>query len=137
MKNIESLLPHRYPFLFVDRIISATDDEIIGIKSFNDGEQFLRSSFDELNFIPGAILIEAMAQCGGAGLRLLGVSKGLYGLASINSANFISGIPYQQEVKLIIKNIKVSSRIIQQSGIIHFNDAVALEANWTCVRLQK
>ena len=136
MSNIESLLPHRHPFLFVDRIISANSEEIIGIKSFNEGDEFLSVS-RESGIIPGAILIEAMAQCGGAGLRLLGVSKGLYGLASINSAKFISSVPFQQEVKFIIKNLQVSSRIIKQTGITCFNEKVALEATWTCVRLQK
>lgn len=137
MKHIESLLPHRHPFLFVDRLISASDEEIIGVKLFDNEHTLLRGSVPEFEFVPGAILIEAMAQCGGAGLRQLNISNGLYALASIDTANFFTLIPYQQEVKFLIKNLQVSSRIIKQSGIAYLKDVPALEASWTCVRIQK
>lgn len=137
MENIESLLPHRHPFLFVDRLISVSEQEIIGVKIFDDENQFQRGSFPEFKFVPGAIIIEAMAQCGGAGLRHLSISKGLYALASIDAANFLSGTPYKQEIKFVIKNLQVSTRIIKQSGIAYCKDVATLEASWTCVRIQK
>lgn len=136
MEHIESLLPHRHPFLFVDRLISVSDEEIIGVKLFDNEHTLSGGSFQEFEFVPGAILIEAMAQCGGAGLRQLNVSNGLYALASIDSANFFVRIPYQQEVKFLIKNVQVSSRIIKQSGTAYLNDIPALEASWSCVRIQ-
>lgn len=137
MEHIESLLPHRHPFLFVDRLISVSDEEIIGVKLFDNEHTLSGGSFPKFDYVPGAILIEAMAQCGGAGLRQLNVSNGLYALASIDSANFFLRIPYQQEVKFLIKNLQVSSRIIKQSGTAYLNDIPALEASWSCVRIQK
>jgi 3-hydroxyacyl-[acyl-carrier-protein] dehydratase len=66
MKEIEILIPQRPPFLYVDRIVSATKDEITGTNMFSCSNEFLRGSFADHYFVPGVILIEAMAQCGGA-----------------------------------------------------------------------
>ena len=76
MSEVESLIPHRPPFLYLDRILTATEFEIIGIKTFSDSDQFLRGSFPEFDFVPGMVLIESMAQCGGAGIKKLGQGSG-------------------------------------------------------------
>ncbi|PZQ91347.1 MAG: beta-hydroxyacyl-ACP dehydratase, partial [Flavobacterium johnsoniae] len=73
-KDIENLIPHRAPFLFVDEIISVDKEQIIGVKKFDDTNFILKGNFPEFNYIPGTILLESMAQCGGAGVRLLGVT---------------------------------------------------------------
>jgi 3-hydroxyacyl-[acyl-carrier-protein] dehydratase len=77
MKEIEILVPQRNPFLFVDKLLSASREEIIGTHIFSDSNQFLRGSFPDYYFVPGAILIEAMAQCGGAGIRKMGLADSL------------------------------------------------------------
>lgn len=45
MKEIEDLIPHRHPFLFVDEIISANQDEIVGIKTFDESIEFINGHF--------------------------------------------------------------------------------------------
>jgi 3-hydroxyacyl-[acyl-carrier-protein] dehydratase len=59
--EIETLIPHRKPFLYIDKIISFTKEEIIGQSMFQDSDGFLSGSFLEHNYVPGVILIEAMA----------------------------------------------------------------------------
>ncbi len=63
--QIKSLLPHRYPFLMVDKIISMTDKEVIGIKNITVNEPFFQGHFPNEPVMPGVMLIEAMAQTGG------------------------------------------------------------------------
>ena len=136
MKEVETLIPHRDPFLFIDRIVSATPEEIVGVKIFPDNDQFLKGSFPEFNFVAGTILIEAMAQCGGAGIKKLGLADGFFGFANIEKAIFFRGVPYGQEFKMVIRNIKIAERYIKQSGVGSVDDKPCLELTWTCVKFQ-
>ncbi len=65
VNKIRSLLPHRYPFLLVDKVISIGKEEIVGIKNVTVNEHFFVGHFPEEPVMPGVLILEAMAQCGG------------------------------------------------------------------------
>ena len=62
---IKKLLPHRPPFLLVDKIISVTEDTVIGVKNVTMNEPFFVGHFPEEPVMPGVLIVEAMAQVGG------------------------------------------------------------------------
>ena len=134
--TIESLIPHRFPFLFVDEILTATPEEIIGSKTFSRAaDEMLCGSFPDSGFIPGMILIESMAQCGGAGIKQLGLADGFFGLVSLDKVRFFKGVSYETEVKYVIKNIRISVRLIKQEGVAYVMNEPVAGASWICAKL--
>lgn len=65
INKIESMLPHRYPFLLVDKIMSIDETGIVGVKNVTMNEPFFQGHFPGNPVMPGVLQLEAMAQCGG------------------------------------------------------------------------
>lgn len=65
INKIKTFIPHRAPFLFVDKIISLTETEIVGIKNVTNDEYYFTGHFPDAPVMPGVLQIEAMAQVGG------------------------------------------------------------------------
>ena len=135
MSEIENLLPHREPFLFVDEIVQADEKKIIAKHIFTEKEFFFKGHFPEYPVVPGVVLIETMAQSGGAGLRKLGVlgDDALFFLASVDKVKFRRQVRPGDEVRSEIENLRVSPRMIKQSGKAYVGDELAAEAEWMCL----
>lgn len=89
INDIEKVLPHRYPFLLVDRILEQGEKEIVGMKNITINEPYFAGHFPGNPVVPAALIIEAMAQV--AGVYLLSESKNrgkLAYFAGINKARF-------------------------------------------------
>ncbi len=134
MADIEKLLPHRDPFVFVDDLIEANAEQIIGYHEFKETDIFFQGHFPEYPVVPGVLLVEMMAQCGGAGLKEAGVLKdGLFFLATIEKAKFRRQVRPGETARIEITNNRASARMIRQSGVVKIGDEVAAEASWMCL----
>jgi UDP-3-O-[3-hydroxymyristoyl] N-acetylglucosamine deacetylase/3-hydroxyacyl-[acyl-carrier-protein] dehydratase len=65
LEDIKKRLPHRYPFLMVDKIIALDETTVVGIKNVSFNEPFFQGHFPDEPIMPGVLLVEALAQCGG------------------------------------------------------------------------
>ncbi|MDR1227038.1 MAG: bifunctional UDP-3-O-[3-hydroxymyristoyl] N-acetylglucosamine deacetylase/3-hydroxyacyl-ACP dehydratase [Prevotellaceae bacterium] len=65
INRIKNILPHRPPFLLVDKIIHMTEESVVGVKSVTMNEPFFVGHFPDEPVMPGVLVVEAMAQCGG------------------------------------------------------------------------
>jgi len=149
-EEIERLLPHREPFLFIDEITEAGENKIVARHVFTDKEFFFKGHFPGYPVVPGVILIETMAQSGGAGLRKALAKSGsagaggesssggipenaLFFLASVDKVKFRRQVRPGEEVRSEITNLRVSPKMIKQSGKAYVGNELAAEAEWLCL----
>jgi 3-hydroxyacyl-[acyl-carrier-protein] dehydratase len=133
MNSVETLIPHRPPFLFVDEIVSATEQTIVGTKVFDDSFEIFHGHYPGYQIVPGTILIESLAQCGGAGVRTLGLGgNGLYVLAAIEQARFFVAVEFGATVRMVVTNLRLGGKTLRQSGKAFVGELLVAEATWLC-----
>ncbi len=135
MKNMKDLLPHRPPFLFVDRLIEIGEKTITGERLFIESDFFFKGHFPKYPIVPGVILVEAMAQCGGAGIMEQGLldKDSIFFLATIEKAKFRRQVIPGDLVRFEIENVRVSPKMLKQKGKAFVGDEIAAEAQWLSI----
>lgn len=135
---IKELLPHRYPFLLVDKVVSIKDEEIVGVKNVTINEPFFKGHFPEEPIMPGVLLIEAMAQCGG--LLVLNQKKEKYSTYFIR----VDNVKFRQKVvpgdTLIFKLMLTSPirrGIANMKGLTYVGDKIVAEGEFMAQIVKK
>lgn len=133
-KTLEELLPQRPPFRFLDRLVEARDDGCIGEYTFPADAYFFKGHFPDFPVVPGVLLVEAMAQCGGAGVveSDLANSKTIL-LGTVSSAKFRRLVRPNEKLRFEIEYLKTTSRLLRQRGKAYVGEEIAAEAEWVCL----
>ncbi|MDP2167869.1 MAG: 3-hydroxyacyl-ACP dehydratase FabZ [Thermodesulfovibrionales bacterium] len=137
IKEIMSLLPHRYPFLLVDRVESIEKGaSIVGIKNVTVNEPFFQGHFPGNPIMPGVLIVEAMAQAAGIIAFHAGEdgAKSVY-FMSIESAKFRKPVIPGDRLKLTVKVIKRRNNVWKFSGVATVDEKVVSEAEFTAMLL--
>ncbi|MBI4824110.1 MAG: 3-hydroxyacyl-ACP dehydratase FabZ [Nitrospirae bacterium] len=139
INEIMSYLPHRYPFLLVDRIIELDKDKsITGIKNVTVNEPFFEGHFPGNPIMPGVLIIEAMAQSAGIlALNSLGTTPKLVYFMSIERAKFRKPVIPGDQLILDIKVIHQRGNVWKFSGVGKVQDKVVSEAEFTAMLTEK
>ena len=133
-KSITELIPHRRPFLFVDKLDEVSETRIVGTRRYTEEDNFFKGHFPDYPVVPGVVLIESMAQCGGAGAAQLGIiGDKLFFMASVEKVKFRRPVRPGDEVRFEVENVQMTPRGIRQTGKAYVGDERAAEASWLCL----
>ncbi|MFU8780794.1 MAG: 3-hydroxyacyl-ACP dehydratase FabZ [Kiritimatiellia bacterium] len=135
IQQIIEILPHRYPFLLVDRIESCDDKEaIVGIKNVTINEPFFQGHFPGLPVMPGVLQLEAMAQTAGILLnRIAGNPDGVPFFMGIDGARFRRVVKPGDQLRIAINITKLRAKIARFSAVVTVDGEVASEAEMMCM----
>ncbi|MBI5167576.1 MAG: 3-hydroxyacyl-ACP dehydratase FabZ [candidate division NC10 bacterium] len=131
VSEIQRLLPHRYPFLLVDRILEVEKGKrIVGIKNVTINEPFFVGHFPGHPIMPGVLIIEAMAQVGGVLLcETLGMQEGkLLYFIGIDKAKFRRPVLPGDQLRLELEILHLKSRNCKMKGRALVEGKLAAEA---------
>ena len=126
---IQKILPHRYPFLLVDRIIESTDKKIVGLKNVTINEPFFQGHFPGHPIMPGVLILEAMAQVGGVGVLSLSENRGKMAyFLSIKEAKFRKPVVPGDQLIIEVEIVKKKLSVMQVKAIAKVAGEVVTEA---------
>lgn len=129
---IKQILPHRYPFLLIDRVLKLKPGEkIIGIKNMTINEWFFIGHFPDFSVMPGVLIVEAMAQLGGIliakSIKSLGKKQLVY-LFSIKDAKFKKVVVPGDQIQIEVQLLKAKKTIFDIYGTVYVKDEIVAEA---------
>jgi len=132
VQEIQEFLPHRYPFLLVDRIIDLEEGKkIVGIKNVTINEPFFQGHFPGHPIMPGVLIVEAMAQVGGV-LLLKKVpdakSKVVY-FVKLDNVKFRKPVLPGDQVRFELEVVKLKEKIAQMHGQAFVGEDLVCEAD--------
>jgi beta-hydroxyacyl-ACP dehydratase FabZ len=134
INDIRAILPHRYPFLLVDRIVEMEPERIVGIKNVTLNEPFFTGHFPDFPVMPGVLIVEAMAQT--AGVLVLKTipdrANKLVLLVAVENARFRKPVVPGDSLRMEMKVVKRKASVAKMAGVATVDGQVVAEAEVMC-----
>src|ERR1700728_3829431 len=133
--EIMSLLPHRYPFLLIDRVIEMERKQrIVAIKNVTINEPHFQGHFPDYPIMPGVLMVEAIAQAGGALLlsEIPDRASKLMVSTSIENARFRRPVTPGDQLRIEVTVLNWRSRAVKMAGAITVDGKLVCDATVMC-----
>ena len=132
INQIKEILPHRYPFLLIDRVISIDGNRIVAIKNVTANENYFQGHFPIEPVMPGVLIIEALAQTGAVAILSKDEFKGKIAyFAGIDKAKFRRKVVPGDTLRLEVELTKLRGRAGVGYGIAYVDDKKVCEGELT------
>src|SRR5437764_150791 len=133
--EIQSILPHRYPFLLIDRVVEIERKKrIVAIKNVTVNEPFFSGHFPGYPIMPGVLMVEAIAQAGGALLltEIPDRQEKLMVFTGIEKAKFRKPVTPGDQLRIDVQVVIWRANAVKMQGSVYVGDKLACEAIVTC-----
>lgn len=132
INEIKEILPHRYPFLLIDKVISMEGNKIVAIKNVTVNENYFHGHFPAEAVMPGVLIIEALAQTGAVAILSKNEFKGKIAyFAGIDKAKFRRKVIPGDILRLEVEITKLRGRAGLGYGIAYVDDKKVCEGELT------
>ena len=132
IKEIMDIIPHRYPFLLIDKVIKIEENKITAIKNVTANEHYFQGHFPTEPVMPGVLIIEALAQAGAVALLSKDEFKGKIAyFAGINNAKFKRKVVPGDTLRLEVELTKIRGKAGIGYGIAYVEDKKVSEGELT------
>ena len=130
IQAIEKILPHRYPFLLVDRIIELEDMRVVAIKNVSANEEFFNGHFPGMKVMPGVLIVEAMAQAAAVLVlnRVADRENKIVFFASISEAKFRRPVVPGDQLRIEVDFLKLKPSVAKVQGRATVDGQLVAEA---------
>lgn len=136
--EIQKILPHRYPFLLVDRIIEIEPGvKAVGLKNVTYNEYFFQGHFPDYPIMPGVLIVEAMAQVSGILAFQSGAQGKIVYFMSIEKAKFRKPVVPGDQLRFDVSVLKHRNNVWKFSGQASVDDKVVADAEFTAMVSEK
>ncbi len=136
--EIMERLPHRYPFLLVDRVIDINEEKtkIIAYKNVTINEQFFNGHFPGHPIMPGVLVIEGLAQA--LGVLVMGELKdSVPYYASIDNCKFKAPVTPGDKLVYEVEILKIKGKMVKAQGVAKVDDKIVAQADIMCALMPK
>ncbi|HKN00867.1 MAG TPA: 3-hydroxyacyl-ACP dehydratase FabZ [Candidatus Binataceae bacterium] len=139
LKRVLGLLPHRYPFLLVDRVLEIEKGRVLTLKNVTFNEPFFQGHFPGRPIMPGVLILEAMAQSAAflALSQVEGEAKILFMLSGIDKVRFRRQVIPGDQIKIEVKILKFHRPLWRMAAEARVDGELAAEAELSAMEVEE
>lgn len=131
IQEIQEIIPHRYPFLLIDRIVEVEEGKrAVGLKNVTMNEPYFAGHFPQYPVMPGVLIVEALAQVGGIAMASLEGTTGKLGLfAGIDGFRFRGQVTPGDTLRLEVDIVRAKGSIVKTKATAKVNDQIVADGD--------
>jgi len=138
LDRLIALLPHRYPFLLVDRVLVFNDERVQTLKNVTINEPFFAGHFPNLPVMPGVLIVEALAQSAAIlALGIIGTRRSLFMLTGIDKVRLRRRVVPGDQLKMEVRLVRHHHPLWKMHGEARVDGELAAEAELSAMEVEE